>query len=149
MDNCISINLFTIGIIMSDHDIESHIKVYWNVFYALLAFTILTVAVSYIPFEEYNLPFTPMFWALFVGLSIAAIKGYLVSAYFMHLNSERKAIYYLLLLATLFLVILMVIPMAWSASARNPNEGYAPYVQDDVERGYVDKDYYHGSDEGH
>ena len=31
---------------MSDHDIKSHIKVYWNVFFALLAFTVLTVAVS-------------------------------------------------------------------------------------------------------
>ena len=67
----------------------------------------------------------------------------------MHLNSERKAIYYLLLLATLCLIVLMVIPMAWSASASSPNEGYAPYVQEDDDRGYVDKDYYHPSDEGH
>ena len=57
---------------MSSHDIQSHIKVYRNVFYALLAFTVLTVAVSYIPFEEYTfLPFSPMFWILFVGLSNA------------------------------------------------------------------------------
>ena len=68
---------------MSSQNIESHIKVYWNVFYALLAFTVLTVAVSYIPFEEYTfLPFSPIFWILFVGLTIACVKGYLVSAYF-------------------------------------------------------------------
>ena len=127
---------------MSVHNIESHIKVYWNVFFTLLAFTALTVAVSYYDFGS-------IFWTLFVGLGIASIKGYLVSAYFMHLNSERKAIYYLLLLATLCLIVLMVIPMAWSASASSPNEGYAPYVQEDDDRGYVDKDYYHPSDEGH
>ena len=59
MDLFIPINLFTIGIFMSDHNIESHIKVYWNVFYALLAFTILTVAVSYYDFGS-------IFWTLFI-----------------------------------------------------------------------------------
>ena len=93
---------------MSSQNIESHIKVYWNVFYALLAFTVLTVAVSYIPFEEYTfLPFSPIFWILFVGLTIACVKGYLVSAYFMHLNDESSTIYYTLLLSVIFLFVLL------------------------------------------
>ena len=122
---------------MSNHDIESHIKVYWNVFFALLAFTILTVAVSYIPFEEYTfLPFSPIFWILFVGLTIACIKGYLVSAYFMHLNDETNTIYGLLGLSVIFLAVLMIIPMAWRSSGQSHNTQYEPYVgQDSSSRG--------------
>ena len=125
---------------MSGHNIESHIKVYWNVFYALLAFTALTVAVSYIPFEEYTfLPFSPIFWILFVGLTIACIKGYLVSAYFMHLNDESNTVYSLLILSVVFLAVLMIIPMAWRSSGESHSVHYEPYVEQDSasEGGYV------------
>tara|TARA_Y100001934_G_scaffold178368_1_gene211097 strand:+ start:21 stop:479 length:459 start_codon:yes stop_codon:yes gene_type:complete len=129
MDIFISINLLTIGFFMSDHNIKSHIKIYWNVFFALLAFTGLTVAVSYIPFEEYTfLPFSPIFWILFVGLAIACIKGYLVSAYFMHLNDETKTIYFLLVLSVVFLAVLMTIPMAWRASGESHQSEYEQYI---------------------
>ena len=114
---------------MSDHNIESHIKVYWNVFFALLAFTILTVTVSYIPFEEYTfLPFSPIFWILFVGLTIACIKGYLVSAYFMHLNDETKTIYGLLGMSVIFLAVLMSIPMLWRSSGESHKSEYEQYI---------------------
>ena len=117
---------------MSSHDIESHIKVYWNVFFALLAFTVLTVAVSYIPFEEYTfLPFSPIFWILFVGLSIACIKGYLVSYYFMHLNDESSTIYYTLLTAVFCLFVLLFMPLAWRASGESHDEQYEQYVGQD------------------
>jgi len=125
---------------MSNHNIESHIKVYWNVFFALLAFTILTVAVSYIPFEEYTfLPFSPIFWILFVGLTIACIKGYLVSAYFMHLNDETNTIYGLLGLSVIFLAVLMIIPMAWRSSGESHKAEYEQYIGQDSasEGGYV------------
>ena len=132
MDIFISINLLTVGKIMSSHNIESHIKVYWNVFYALLAFTVLTVAVSYIPFEEYTfLPFSPIFWILFVGLSIACIKGYLVSYYFMHLNDESSTIYYTLLTAVFCLFVLLFMPLAWRASGESHDEQYEQYVGQD------------------
>ena len=117
---------------MSRHNIESHIKVYWNVFYALLAFTVLTVAVSYIPFEEYTfLPFSPIFWILFVGLTIACIKGYLVSAYFMHLNDESSTIYYTLLLSVIFLFVLLFIPLSWRASGESHSAEYEQYINTD------------------
>jgi len=117
---------------MSQHNIESHIKVYWNVFFALLAFTVLTVAVSYIPFEEYTfLPFSPIFWILFVGLSIACIKGYLVSYYFMHLNDESSTIYYTLLTAVFCLFVLLFMPLAWRASGESHDEQYEQYVGQD------------------
>ena len=117
---------------MSSQNIESHIKVYWNVFYALLAFTVLTVAVSYIPFEEYTfLPFSPIFWILFVGLTIACVKGYLVSAYFMHLNDESSTIYYTLLLSVIFLFVLLFIPLSWRASGESHSSEYEQYVNTD------------------
>ena len=114
---------------MSDHNIKSHIKVYWNVFFALLVFTVLTVAVSYIEFGS-------IFWTLFVGLAIACIKGYLVSAYFMHLNDETKTIYSLLVLSVVFLAVLMTIPMAWRLSAESHQTEYEQYVgQDSANKG--------------
>ena len=109
---------------MSGHNIESHIKVYWNVFFALLAFTGLTVGVTYIEFGS-------VFWTFFVGLAIACVKGYLVAAYFMHLNDERKSIYYLLILSVVFLFVLMFIPIMWRSSAASHSDNYQPYVGQD------------------
>ena len=109
---------------MSDHDMKSHIKVYWNVFFALLAFTVLTVAVSYYDFGS-------VFWTFFVGISIAVFKAYLVAGFFMHLNDERKSIYYLLGLSIIFLFVLLFIPMAWRGSAESHNGDYQPYITKD------------------
>ena len=120
---------------MSNHNIESHIKVYWNVFYALIAFTVLTVAVSYISFEEYTfLPLGPTFWILFVGLSIACIKGFLVSYYFMHLNDESSTIYYSLMMSVVFLFVLLFMPLSWRASGEAHDPQYEQYIDQD---GYV------------
>ncbi len=72
----------------SGHDpaeIDRHVRVYITVFVALMALTIITVAVSYLDLS------TPM--AIAVALFIATIKGSLVACYFMHLISEKKLIY--------------------------------------------------------
>jgi len=91
---------------MGHDDIESHIKVYRNVFIALLVGTVLTVAASYINFS--------LVWiGLLVGLSIAGVKAYLVAANFMHLNNESNMIYGPLLLTVVFLVVLFLIPILW------------------------------------
>ena len=95
---------------MSDHNIEKHIKVYWNVFFALLFFTVLTVAASYLEVNS-------VFLTFFIGLSIACVKGYLVAAHFMHLNSERKGIYYILLLTVVFFFVALFMPTLWKNSA--------------------------------
>ncbi len=117
---------------MSDHNIESHIKVYWNVFFALLAFTGLTVGVTLIEFGS-------VFWTLFVGLAIACVKGYLVSAYFMHLNDETKTIYSLLIMSVVFLAVLMTIPMWWRSSGEAHQVQYEQYIGVDLDDkgGYV------------
>ena len=88
------------------NDMNHHIKVYRNVFFALLIFTALTVGASYI---EFNLVWV----GVFVGLLIAGIKGYLVAANFMHLNNEKKMIYWILILTVSFLALLFFMPMLW------------------------------------
>ena len=91
---------------MSHENIGDHVKVYRNVFIALLIFTALTVGASYI---EFNLVWV----GVFVGLLIAGIKGYLVAANFMHLNNEKKMIYWILILTVSFLALLFFMPMLW------------------------------------
>ena len=129
---------------MSEHDIKSHIKVYWNVFFALLAFTVLTVAVSYYDFGS-------VFWTFFVGLAIACVKGYLVAGYFMHLNDERKSIYYLLGLSAIFLFILLFMPMLWRASGESHHPDYQPYIGQDQYIKYSEPEDHgdHHDGEGH
>ena len=87
-------------------DIKHHVKIYRNVFIALLICTGLTVYASTIEFNTVTL-------GLFIGLLIASIKGYLVAANFMHLNNEKSFIYGTLLLSVLFFIVLMSIPLSW------------------------------------
>ena len=87
-----------------------HIANYRKVFIYLLIGTTLTVWASYLEFNVQN----SIAGAVFVGLTIAMIKGYLVAANFMHLNSERKLIYWILLLTVFFLALLLFIPVLWN-----------------------------------
>ena len=89
-----------------------HIANYRKVFIYLLIGTILTVWASYMEFNVHN----SIAGAVFVGLTIATIKGYLVAANFMHLNSERKLIYWILLLTVFFLALLLFIPVLWDVN---------------------------------
>ena len=89
---------------IGDHaaDIDRHVRVYITVFVALMALTLVTVAVSYLHLS------TPM--AVSVALLVATIKGALVACYFMHLISEKKLIYAVLGLTVVFFVALMALP---------------------------------------
>ncbi len=89
----------------SDHavDIDKHVKVYVTVFVALMVLTLITVAVSYLDLS------TPM--AVTVALLIATVKGSLVGCYFMHLISEKKLIYAVLILTAAFFVALLALPV--------------------------------------
>ncbi len=71
--------------------------------------TVLTVWASYMDFNVGN----SIAGAIFVGLTIAIIKGYLVAANFMHLNSEKKMIYWILMLTVFFLALVIFIPLLW------------------------------------
>jgi cytochrome c oxidase subunit 4 len=84
-------------------DIDKHVRVYITVFVALMALTIITVAVSYLDLS------TPL--AVTVAIFIATVKGSLVAGYFMHLISEKKVIYAVLALTVVFFIALMVLPV--------------------------------------
>ena len=89
-----------------------YIANYRKVFIYLLIGTTLTVWASYMEFNVQN----SIAGAVFVGLTIAMIKGYLVAANFMHLKSERKLIYWILLLTVFFLALLLFIPVLWNVN---------------------------------
>ena len=83
----------------SVEEVRKHVRVYVTVFGALAVLTIVTVAVGYL-----HLPIVP---ALIVGLGIATVKAGLVAAYFMHLVSERKVIYGVLIMTVVFLIFMV------------------------------------------
>ena len=87
-----------------DHaaDIDRHVKVYITVFVALMALTLITVAISYLDLS------TPM--AITLALFVATIKGSLVACYFMHLISERRLIYLVLIITVVKFAALMALP---------------------------------------
>lgn len=91
---------------MSGHSVEEikqETRTYILVFVALSALTLITVAVSYLDLTTGA--------AVLVALLIASVKGSLVAGFFMHLISERKLIYYVLLLTVAFFIFLIFVPM--------------------------------------
>jgi cytochrome c oxidase subunit 4 len=87
-----------------DHaaDIDRHVKVYVTVFVALMALTIITVAISYLHL--------PPAIAITVALVVATVKGALVASYFMHLISEKKLIYVVLAITVFMFIVLLALP---------------------------------------
>jgi cytochrome c oxidase subunit IV len=84
-------------------DIDHHVKIYISVFVSLMVLTVVTVTVS-----RFHLP-VPI--AVSVALLVAIIKGSLVACYFMHLISEKKLIYAVLVLTTVFFAVLLSLPV--------------------------------------
>ncbi len=87
-----------------DHaaDIDRHVRVYITVFVALMVLTVVTVAISRL---HLSIPI-----AVTVALFVATVKGALVAGYFMHLVSERKLIYAVLILTAAFFGALLALP---------------------------------------
>jgi cytochrome c oxidase subunit 4 len=87
-------------------DVRKHMKVYIGVFLALLVGTAITVYAWTWHFESVTV-------TVLVALFIACIKAFLVAGYFMHLMSERKTIYAVLLTTVFFFAALMWL-VVWS-----------------------------------
>lgn len=85
---------------------QQHVKKYLFVFYALIVGTIVTVLASYLPIDSVAL-------TVAIALFIACVKGFLVAGYFMHLMSEKKMIYGILLTTVFFFAGLMFLTV-WS-----------------------------------
>ena len=83
--------------------VKKSIRAYVLVGVALLVFTGITVGANRFHFV------VPL--AITVALIIAAMKGSMVAAVFMHLSHEKRWIYGALLLTAVFFVVLMFLPL--------------------------------------
>jgi cytochrome c oxidase subunit IV len=77
------------------HDVSKHIRLYVLIGVTLLVFTGITVALSYINFgtQKANVA---------VAMLVATFKAGLVAAIFMHLSSEKRMIYRILIFTFFF-----------------------------------------------
>jgi cytochrome c oxidase subunit 4 len=94
---------------MSAHtseDVKKHLRLYIGVFVALLAGTLLTVWAWTWHFESVAV-------TVALAMFIATIKAFLVAGYFMHLMSEKKTVY-AILLTTVFFFVGMMFLIVWS-----------------------------------
>ncbi len=86
-----------------DHaDVDRHVRAALFVFGALLVLTGFTVAAYYLKL--------PTHLAIALALTIATVKGSLVAAWFMHLVSEKRLIYWALILTAVLFVPLLLFP---------------------------------------
>ena len=81
------------------HDVSAEVRRYLAVFGALLVLTLLTVGASYL-----DLATTP---TVTLAIAIAVVKAGLVGTFFMHLKTERPAVYWTLALTALLFVALI------------------------------------------
>ncbi|OFV92400.1 MAG: hypothetical protein A3H95_04880 [Acidobacteria bacterium RIFCSPLOWO2_02_FULL_64_15] len=90
---------------MHSHPIEvkKSVRTYLMVGALLLVFTVITVGANLIQFA------VPA--AITVALIIAAMKGSMVAAIFMHLSHEKQWIYGTLILTAIFFIVLLFVPL--------------------------------------
>ena len=86
----------------SPEEFKKHLGKYYVVFVALLCLTAITVGVSYL---KLNRPL-----AIAVALVIATVKAGMVAGVFMHLISEKKVIYAVLILTAAFFLLVLLLP---------------------------------------
>jgi len=87
-------------------EIQKSVRGYLTVFAMLMVFTIVTVAAS-----RFHLAI-PV--AIAIALVIAAMKGSMDAAVFMHLSHEKRWVYGTLLLTAAFFVVLLLLPLLTS-----------------------------------
>jgi cytochrome c oxidase subunit IV len=93
------------------HEIEHHIRMYWKVGFILLAFTLITVGLSYVDFDKW---LGGHGWNMKIGLVVATFKVSLVMAIFMHLKEERSTIWRVLYFTFFFVAGLFLLTLfAW------------------------------------
>lgn len=88
----------------SPERIKKEIRVYLTILGALAVLTGVTVWACF----GMKLP---IHYAVIVALTIASIKGFLVAGFFMHLLSEKKLIYGVLILTVFFFAMLLWLPV--------------------------------------
>ena len=94
----------------SHEEINKHIKVYLMVFGALLVLTAATVG-------AWKIESISGTAAIALALLIATVKASLVALFFMHLNAEKKTIYWVLALTVVFFFVLLLVPILAASDA--------------------------------
>ena len=95
---------------------EIRVTGYVVVFAALLALTLLTVAVSWLD--------APPAFAVTIGLAIAAVKASLVALFFMHLIHERGMVVLTLVFAAVFCAALFGLTL-WTEGDHMPGTRFS------------------------
>jgi cytochrome c oxidase subunit 4 len=100
----------------SPEAIRKEMRRYLYVLGALAVLTVITVAISrlHLPTHE----------AVILALIVATIKGSLVAAFFMHLISERKLIYAVLVITIFFFGMMIWVPLHQRSNAKEVWPGY-------------------------
>ena len=88
----------------SPEQIKREMRVYLYVLGALALLTAATV------FACFGLKL-PVHQAIVIAMIIACTKGFLVAGFFMHLLSEKKLIYGILILTVVFFAVLLWLPV--------------------------------------
>jgi caa(3)-type oxidase subunit IV len=89
------------------HNVQKHVRGYLMVGGMLLAFTAITVALSYVDFGTRKANIA-------VAMLVATFKAGLVAAIFMHLAAEKRLIYRVLIFTGLFVFALFFLTfLAW------------------------------------
>lgn len=89
------------------HGIQKHVRGYLMVGGLLLAFTIITVALSYVDFGTHKMN-------IGIAMLVATLKAGAVAAVFMHLAAEKRLIYRILVFTGFFVLGLFWLTLlAW------------------------------------
>jgi cytochrome c oxidase subunit 4 len=89
------------------HNVQKHVRSYLMVGATLLAFTAITVALSYVNFGSGKANIA-------VAMLVATFKAGLVAAIFMHLAAEKRLIYRVLIFTGLFVFAMFWLTyLAW------------------------------------
>lgn len=100
----------------SPEAVKKEMRKYWVVFGCLVVLTGITVGIA-----RFQLP---TWQAITLALVVASVKGSLVAAFFMHLISERKLIYAVLILTVFFFGIMLWGPLHHYTNAEKVWPGY-------------------------
>ena len=84
------------------HDNHSAFKLNTIIWGSLYALTILSVWVTHFDLTTFS---------VFVALSIASVKAYLVAAYFMHLKFESKILSIMVILTVLVFITFIILTL--------------------------------------
>jgi len=92
----------------SPEAIKKSVKLYTLIGLVLFGCTVLTVAVATVPALDFGAHGFDYVDAI-IGIAIATVKASLVALIFMHLNHEKKSIYWIFLGALFFGVALILL----------------------------------------